>query len=118
MAKYSKKTQEHVEDTMHRMKKGTLKSGRKGKGGAVKKRKQAIAIALSEAREKGYKAPAKKTAKKKTAAKKTAKKKTARKSAPAKKTTTRKKTAKKAAKKTTRKTTGKKSARKSAAKKK
>jgi hypothetical protein len=60
MAKYGKKTQEHVEDTMHKMKRGTLKSGKGGKGGKVKNRKQAVAIALSEAREKGYKAPAEK----------------------------------------------------------
>jgi len=34
---------------MHEFKHGELKSGRGGKGGAVKNRKQAIAIALSEA---------------------------------------------------------------------
>jgi len=92
MAKYSSKTQEHVENTMHRMKKGKLKSGRDGKGGTVKDPKQAIAIALSEAREKGYKAP-KKAAKKSTANKTTsaskpgpkkAVKKAAKKSSPAK----------------------------------
>jgi hypothetical protein len=42
---------------MHRRKKGTLKSGRSGK--TVKSRKQAIAIGLSEAREKGAKVPRK-----------------------------------------------------------
>lgn len=61
MAKYSKKTQDTVEKAMHKRKHGELKSGKGGKGGTVKSRKQAIAIGLSEAREKGYKAPAKKS---------------------------------------------------------
>jgi hypothetical protein len=47
---------------MRRKKKGTLKSGKGGKGGTVKSRKQAIAIGLSEAREKGAKVPKKKAA--------------------------------------------------------
>jgi hypothetical protein len=42
---------------MHRRKSGTLRSGRGGKGGRVKSRKQAIAIGLSEARKKGAKVP-------------------------------------------------------------
>jgi hypothetical protein len=46
---------------MHREKRGTLKSGKGGKGGTVKSRKQAIAIGLSEARQKGAKVPAKKS---------------------------------------------------------
>jgi hypothetical protein len=46
---------------MRRRKKGTLKSGRGGKGGTVKSRKQAIAIGLSEARAKGAKVPRKRT---------------------------------------------------------
>jgi hypothetical protein len=45
---------------MRRRKKGTLKSGKGGKGGTVKSRKQAIAIGLSEARKKGANVPAKK----------------------------------------------------------
>ena len=49
---------------MRRKKKGKLKSGKGGKGGTVKSRKQAIAIGLSEARKKGKKVP--KKAKKKT----------------------------------------------------
>jgi hypothetical protein len=49
---------------MHRKKKGTLKRGKGGKGGKVKSRKQAIAIGLSEAREKGGKVPRKKSRKK------------------------------------------------------
>jgi hypothetical protein len=46
---------------MRRKKHGTLRSGRAGKGGQVKSRKQAIAIGLSEARKKGAKVPAKKS---------------------------------------------------------
>jgi len=42
---------------MHKYKRGTLKSG--GSGKTVKSKKQAIAIGLSEARQKGYKAPKK-----------------------------------------------------------
>ena len=44
---------------MRRRKRGTLKSGKAGKGGRVTSRKQAIAIGLSEAREKGAKVPRK-----------------------------------------------------------
>ena len=46
---------------MHRYKKGTAKSGRSGKGGKVKSRKQAIAIGLSKARKKGKKVPKKRS---------------------------------------------------------
>ena len=56
MAKYGKAASERVESAMRRKKKGTLKSG---SGGKVKSRKQAIAIGLSEAREKGAKVPRK-----------------------------------------------------------
>jgi hypothetical protein len=58
--KYSKKAQKSVERAMHKKKRGTLKSGKGGKGGKVKSRKQAIAIGLSEARKKGAKVPPKK----------------------------------------------------------
>ena len=44
---------------MRRRKRGTLKSGKGGRGGRVKTRKQAIAIGLSEARRKGKKVPKK-----------------------------------------------------------
>jgi Family of unknown function (DUF6496) len=44
---------------MRRRKRGTLRSGKGGKGGKVKSRKQAIAIGLSEARKKGAKVPPK-----------------------------------------------------------
>jgi hypothetical protein len=59
MAKYSKKAQKTVRSAVKRQKSGTLKSGRSGK--SVKSRKQAIAIGLSEAREKGMKVPKKKS---------------------------------------------------------
>jgi hypothetical protein len=84
MAKYSKKAGEKVEKVMHEKKRGTLKSGSSKK---VTSRKQAIAIALSEARKEGAKVPKKRTAKKTASRKKAApKKKTARKKAAAKKT--------------------------------
>jgi len=66
--KYSKSASKDVENALHREKRGQLKSGKGGKGGTVKSRKQAIAIGLSEARAKGKKVP--KKAKKKTAKKK------------------------------------------------
>jgi Family of unknown function (DUF6496) len=62
--KYGKAASKSVESAMRRRKRGTLKSGRGGKGGTVKSRKQAIAIGLSEAREKGAKVPRKSSAKK------------------------------------------------------
>lgn len=57
--KYSRGASDEVENEMRRYKKGTAKSGRGGKGGSVKSRKQAIAIGLSKARAKGKKAPKK-----------------------------------------------------------
>ena len=63
--KYGKAAGKRVESAMRRRKKGTLKSGRGGKGGTVKSRKQAIAIGLSEARKKGAKVPRKKGGRKK-----------------------------------------------------
>ena len=77
--KYGKKAQDEVENEMHRYKRGKAKSGRKGKGGKVKNRKQAIAIALSKARKKGGKVP------KKAASKKSSRKKSSRKSSSKKK---------------------------------
>ena len=64
--KYGKAASKRVESAMRRRKKGTLKSGRGGKGGTVKSRKQAIAIGLSEAREKGAKVPRKRASKRGT----------------------------------------------------
>jgi hypothetical protein len=55
MNKYGPKAQKSVEDAMHKFKRGELKSGRSGK--KVKSRDQAVAIGLSEARDKGAKVP-------------------------------------------------------------
>jgi hypothetical protein len=59
--KYSRSASKDVKRAMHERKHGTLKSGRGGKGGKVKSRKQAIAIGLSEARKKGEKVPKKRS---------------------------------------------------------
>ena len=59
--KYGKAAGKSVESAMRRRKKGTLKSGKGGKGGKVTSRKQAIAIGLSEARRKGAKVPKRKS---------------------------------------------------------
>lgn len=61
--KYSRGASDKVERAMHERKKGTLKSGRIGK--KVTRRKQAIAIGLSEARKEGKKAPKKRGGSKK-----------------------------------------------------
>jgi hypothetical protein len=58
--KYSRSSGKDVESEMRRYKRGTARSGRGGKGGKVKSRKQAIAIGLSKARKKGKKVPKKK----------------------------------------------------------
>jgi hypothetical protein len=60
MAKYGKKASKTVESAMRRRKRGTLRSG---SGGKVTSRKQAIAIGLSEAREKGAKVPSRRSRK-------------------------------------------------------
>jgi hypothetical protein len=60
MAKSSNTARKSVKSAMHRKKKGTLRSGKAGRGGRVKSKKQAIAIGLSEARKKGAKVPKKK----------------------------------------------------------
>jgi hypothetical protein len=59
--KYGKSASKNVESAMRRRKKGTLKSS---SGRKVTSRKQAIAIGLNEAREKGAKVPAPKAARK------------------------------------------------------
>ena len=64
MARYSRSASKDVKSAMRRRKKGTLKSGKGGKGGKVKSRKQAIAIGLSKARKKGKKVPKKRTSRK------------------------------------------------------
>ncbi len=55
MAKYGKKAQEKVKETMEEYKEGKLKSG--GSDKKVKSRKQAVAIGLSKARKEGAKVP-------------------------------------------------------------
>jgi hypothetical protein len=56
--RYSRSASKDVERVMKKRKKGTLRSGRSGK--KVTSRKQAIAIGLSEARQKGKKVPRRK----------------------------------------------------------
>ncbi|MGB6535902.1 MAG: DUF6496 domain-containing protein [Xanthobacteraceae bacterium] len=58
--KYSSGAGQDVKNEMDRFKRGTARSGRGGKGGKVKSRKQAIAIGLSKARKKGKRVPKKK----------------------------------------------------------
>jgi uncharacterized protein DUF6496 len=58
--RYGEAASKRVESAMRRRKKGTLRSGKGGRGGKVTSRKQAIAIGLSEARKKGAKVPRKK----------------------------------------------------------
>jgi hypothetical protein len=62
MAKYGTGAKKTVTSAMKRRKSGTLKSG---SGRKVTSRKQAIAIGLSEAREKGAKVPPRKRVAKK-----------------------------------------------------
>ena len=98
--RYGKAAGKSVKRAMHKRKAGTLKSGRSGR--KVKSREQAIAIGLSEAREKGAKVPRKRSAKKGGARKSSGRSSSARKSA---------------AKKGGRKTAARKRSRSSAAKK-
>ncbi len=58
--RYSPGASKDVEKEMRRFNRGTARSGPGGKGGKVKSRKQAIAIALSEARKEGKRVPTKK----------------------------------------------------------
>ena len=53
--RYGKKAQEVIRHDLRKFKHGTLKSG--GSGTKVTSRKQALAIALSQARKKGAKVP-------------------------------------------------------------
>lgn len=69
MAKYSKKAQEKVGETVHEMKEGKLTSG---SGKKVTSKKQAIAIGLSEARKEGAKVPKKEESSKKKSTSKNA----------------------------------------------
>jgi hypothetical protein len=55
--RYSRGASKDVEREMRKFKRGTLRSGKGGRGGRVKSRKQAIAIGLSEARREGKRFP-------------------------------------------------------------
>ncbi len=55
MNKYGPKAQKTIEETMDKFGRGQLKSGRSGK--KVTSRKQAVAIGISGARQKGFKTP-------------------------------------------------------------
>jgi hypothetical protein len=57
--RYSRSSGKDVRSEMHRYKRGTARSGRGGKAGKIKNRRQAIAIGLSKARKKGKKVPRK-----------------------------------------------------------
>jgi hypothetical protein len=57
--RYSRSAGKDVEREMRKFKRGTLQSGKGGRGGKVTSRKQAIAIGLSAARRKGKKVPRK-----------------------------------------------------------
>ena len=57
--RYSRSASKDVEREMRRYKRGTARSGKGGRGGKVKSRRQAIAIGLSEARKKGKRVPRK-----------------------------------------------------------
>jgi len=61
MTKYSKRASEKVGEVMHEFKEGKLHSS---SGEKVTNRKQAVAIGISEAREKGLKTPPEKSSKK------------------------------------------------------
>ncbi|HMN47254.1 MAG TPA: DUF6496 domain-containing protein [Povalibacter sp.] len=65
--RYSKKASKKVRTVMRERKRGTLRSS---SGKKVTSRKQAIAIALSEARRSGAKVPKKKRSSRKTSRKK------------------------------------------------
>jgi hypothetical protein len=91
--KYGKSASKNVESAMRRRKKGTLRSG---SGAKVKSRKQAIAIGLNEAREKGGKVPKRKSSSRKKTSRRKASSRSPRKSA---RKTTRKRTRSSAKKK-------------------
>lgn len=57
MARYGKAAGRKVKKAMHEFKRGKLRSGRGGKGGRARSRKQAIAIGLNQARKRGAKVP-------------------------------------------------------------
>jgi Family of unknown function (DUF6496) len=60
--KYAPSASRDVENEMRRYNRGTAKSGKGGRSGKVKSRKQAIAIGLSKARKEGKKVPRRRAA--------------------------------------------------------
>ena len=58
-SRYSRGAGDEVRREMHRYKRGSARSGRGGRAGKVKNRRQAIAIGLSKARKKGSRVPRK-----------------------------------------------------------
>ncbi len=58
MAKYGERAKESVGEALHKYKRGELESS---SGHKVRSRRQAIAIGLSEARERGAKVPPRKS---------------------------------------------------------
>jgi hypothetical protein len=88
--RYGKAAGKSVKRAMHKRKSGTLKSGA-GRHPKVKSREQAIAIGLSEAREKGAKVPRKRSsARKKSGAKRSGAKRAAAKKGGRKRASTKK----------------------------
>jgi hypothetical protein len=77
---YSRAASSKVGAELHKYKRGQAKSGPGGKGGKVKSRSQAIAIALSEARKEGKKVPSRTSRSKTTKSSTRGKTKTAKKS--------------------------------------
>ena len=55
--RYSRGAGDEVRREMHRYNRGSARSGRGGRAGKVKNRRQAIAIGLSKARKKGSRVP-------------------------------------------------------------
>jgi hypothetical protein len=88
--RYGKAAGKSVKRAMHKRKSGTLKGGA-GRHPKVKSREQAIAIGLSEAREKGAKVPRKRSsARKKSGAKRSGAKRAAAKKGGRKRASTKK----------------------------
>ena len=94
--RYGKAAGKSVKRAMHKRKSGTLKSG---SGRKVKSRKQAIAIGLSEAREKGAKVPRKRSSKTSGSKRSTARTGGARKKSTSKRSSARKSSAKRSSSK-------------------
>jgi hypothetical protein len=91
--KYGKAAGKRVESAMRRRKKGTLKSGRSGR--KVKSREQAIAIGLSEAREKGAKVPSKRSSSKRSGSKRSGSKRSSSRKSSSKRSSSRKRSSSK-----------------------